>query len=111
MDLRHLRYFLAVADARSVTRAAELLGIRQPPLSQQIQQLEREVGSPLFNRLPRGVALTQAGLRLVQDARAILAQADRALDDARRAARGARDHPHRLHLLRGLQFLRHAHDP
>lgn len=88
MDLRHLRYFIAVAEESSVTRAAARLGIGQPPLSQQLQQLEREIGMPLFNRLPRGVSLTEAGQRLLQDARGILAQVDQALGNARRAASG-----------------------
>lgn len=88
MELRHLRYFLAIAEEASITRAAARLGIGQPPLSQQLQQLEREIGAPLFNRLPRGVSLTEAGQRLLQDARGILAQVDQALGNARRAARG-----------------------
>ena len=88
MEFRHLRYFLAISEELSVTRAAARLGIGQPPLSQQIQQLEREVGAPLFNRLPRGVSLTEAGQRLLQDARSILLQVDQALGNARRAARG-----------------------
>lgn len=88
MELRHLRYFLAVAEEAGFTRAAARLGIGQPPLSQQIQQLEREVGAPLFNRLPRGVSLTETGHRLLQDAQGILAQVDQAVGNARRAARG-----------------------
>jgi DNA-binding transcriptional LysR family regulator len=88
MDLRHLRYFIAVAEELSFTRAASRLGLGQPPLSQQIQQLEREVGAPLFDRLPRGVALTAAGQRMLQDAKDILARSEQAVVNARRAAWG-----------------------
>lgn len=90
MELRHLRYFTAVAEELHFTRAAARLGIGQPPLSQQIQQLEREIGTPLFLRLPRGIALTEAGAQFLEDARAILAGADRAVDTARRLGRGER---------------------
>ncbi|CAB3822115.1 LysR family transcriptional regulator [Achromobacter animicus] len=90
MELRHLRYFTAVAEELHFTRAAARLGIGQPPLSQQIQQLEREIGTPLFLRLPRGIALTEAGAQFLDDARAILASADRAIDIARRLGRGER---------------------
>jgi len=90
MELRHLRYFTAVAEELHFTRAAARLGIGQPPLSQQIQQLEREIGTPLFLRLPRGIALTEAGRQFLDDARAILASADRAVDMARRLGRGER---------------------
>ncbi|CAB3660773.1 MULTISPECIES: LysR family transcriptional regulator [Achromobacter] len=90
MELRHLRYFTAVAEELHFTRAAARLGIGQPPLSQQIQQLEREIGTPLFLRLPRGIALTEAGAQFLDDARAILASADRAIDMARRLGRGER---------------------
>ncbi len=88
MELRHLRYFSAVAEELNFTRAAARLGIGQPPLSQQIQQLEREIGTPLFYRPPRGVSLTEAGKRFLRDAQEILSLSDRALENARRASRG-----------------------
>jgi DNA-binding transcriptional LysR family regulator len=88
MELRHLRYFVAVAEEGSVTRAAERLGIQQPPLSQQIRALETELQAPLLRRKPRGVELTQAGEALFADAQAILRQVDHAVTAARRTARG-----------------------
>lgn len=88
IELRHFRYFVAVAEEGHVTRAAARLGIQQPPLSQQIRALEREVGAQLFRRLPRGVELTDAGRTLLEKARLVLSDVDLALDAARRTARG-----------------------
>ena len=88
MELRHLRYFVAVAREGHITRAARKLNIAQPPLSQQIKQLEAEIKAPLFLRLPRGVALTDAGHSFLTDAEAILADVERARMRAQRTARG-----------------------
>ncbi|WP_219952585.1 LysR family transcriptional regulator [Dickeya zeae] len=88
MELRYLRYFVAVASTRHFTRAAESLGISQPPLSQQIQKLEREIGTPLFKRLTRGVEMTEAGEALYQDANHILELTDAAVERVRSIARG-----------------------
>ena len=88
MELRHLRYFVAVAHEGHITRAADKLHIAQPPLSQQIKALEAEIGAPLFVRHPRGVALTDAGRSFLADAEAILAAVGQAAQRARRTARG-----------------------
>ncbi|ATJ89686.1 LysR family transcriptional regulator [Acetobacter tropicalis] len=72
MNIRHLRYFVTVADLGSITRAAEELGMEQPPLSQQIRQFEQKLGVKLFERQTRGVKLTEIGATLIPRARAIL---------------------------------------
>lgn len=88
MELRHLRYFIAVAEHGHITRAAEFLGIQQPPLSQQIKALEDELGVLLLKRKPRGVELTDAGQAFLDRARVVLAEVDRAFASTRRTARG-----------------------
>lgn len=88
MELRHLRYFVAVAEEKHMTRAAERLGIQQPPLSMQIRALEQELDAQLFRRQPRGVELTDAGEAFLERARAILDQLERAVATTRRTARG-----------------------
>jgi DNA-binding transcriptional LysR family regulator len=88
MELRHLRYFLAIVAERHFTRAARRLGIAQPPLSQQIRQLEEEVGATLFTRTARGVTLTAAGEAFLPHAEAALREVDRARTAARRVTHG-----------------------
>ncbi len=88
MELRHLRYFVAVAETLSFTKAAERMHIGQPPLSMQIRDLENEIGAKLFERTRRRVALTEAGVRFLAHSQAILLRAEQAALDARRAAAG-----------------------
>ena len=88
MELRHLRYFVSVAEAEHFGRAAERLHVSQSPLSRQIAQLAEEIGVELFVPAGRGVKLTSAGRAFLDGARATLAQAARAVDDAKAAARG-----------------------
>jgi len=88
MDLRHLRYFVAVAEERHFTRAANRLGIQQPPLSHQIRQLEDELETKLLRRLTRGIELTEAGALLLEEARSILNHVERTRNDVQSLARG-----------------------
>ncbi|MFK8260322.1 LysR family transcriptional regulator [Erwinia sp. AnSW2-5] len=88
IELRHLRYFIAVAEELHFGRAALRLNISQPPLSQQIQILEHEIGARLFARTNRSVQLTAAGQQFLQDARLVLQQVDQAADKAARLHRG-----------------------
>jgi DNA-binding transcriptional LysR family regulator len=88
MELRHLRYFVAVAEEGHITRAAERLSMQQPPLSQQIKAIERELDVQLLRRKARGVELTDAGRAFLSEARAILAHLDQAHETTRRVARG-----------------------
>lgn len=88
MDLRQLRYFVAVAEEGHITRAAERLGMQQPPLSAQIKSLEMRLDVRLFHRKPRGVELTEAGQELYREGREILARIERAVQQTKRTARG-----------------------
>ena len=90
IDVRLLRYFIAVAETGHMTRAAERLGIGQPPLSQQIRVLETQLGVTLFERLPRGMALTDAGQAFLADAYEVVRKLDQAVDDVRRVAAGVK---------------------
>ncbi len=88
MELRHLRYFVAVGEEQHYGRAAERLRVAQPALSRQIQDLEEEIGFELFDRLPRGVKISDAGKLFLEDARRILQQVNEATARAHRVARG-----------------------
>lgn len=88
IELRHLRYFVAVAEELNFSRAAERMHMAQPPLSAAIRQLERDVGVELFVRTTREVKLTDAGRAFLDGARRTLADAERAAEDAKRAAAG-----------------------
>ena len=92
MELRHLRFFLAVADTLNFCRAAERLHLSQPPLSQQVRHLETELGAKLFDRTKRQIKLTVAGEIFAVRARAILAQCDEAAKLTARAERGELGH-------------------
>src|ERR1700756_2798923 len=88
MELRHLRYFLAVGEEQHYARASRRLGVAQPALSRQIQDLEKEIGFKLLDRLPRGVRLNAAGELFLEDARRILQEVGEATARAARVARG-----------------------
>jgi len=88
MDLRQLRYFVAVAEELNFSRAAERVGIQQPPLSLQIRQLETEIGTALFRRLSRGVELTESGALLLERARRILDDVEQTKISVQSRARG-----------------------
>src|SRR5918999_5114969 len=88
MEIRHLRYFVAVAEERHFTRAAAKLRTAQPALSQQIRRLERELGTPLFHRTNRSVELTHSGHVFLHHARQVIEAANRAKRAARQAGRG-----------------------
>src|SRR5262249_29779084 len=92
MELRHLRYFVAVAEELHFSRAARQLNISQPPLSQQIRQLERELDVSLFHRTKRHVTLTDAGRVLLAEATRVLAQTDHVAHAVQRASRGEVGH-------------------
>ena len=92
MELRHLRYFVAVGEELHFGRAAERLHMAQPPLSQAIRQLESHLGVQLLHRTTRRVELTTAGAAYLKRARAMLAELDDAGDEARRVAAGAVGH-------------------
>lgn len=88
MELRHIRYFCAVADWQGFNRAARALRVSQSAISEQILDLEREIGTRLLNRKQRSLSLTPAGEIFLEEARKILADAERAIDRARRTGRG-----------------------
>lgn len=88
MELRHLKYFIAVASEENIGRAARRLNISQPPLTRQIKQLEEELDIVLFNRTPKGMELTPAGALFLEEARNIVALIDNATERTMRAAQG-----------------------
>src|SRR6185503_4935343 len=90
VNLRHLRYFLAIAETGNVTRAAAKARVAQPALSRQVRALERELGVPLLERSPSGVTLTPAGEAFARGARRVIALITGALDRADLTAAGQR---------------------
>src|ERR1700728_3837423 len=90
MEVRHLRYFVAVAEELNFGRAAARLHVAQPGLSQQIKNLESELGLRLFDRNKRRVSLTDAGMLLLAEAYGVLGRFDECLDTMRRARTGSR---------------------
>ena len=89
MDLRSIRYFVHIADAGSITRAAGQLGIAQPALTRHVQGMEAELGTPLLERLPRGVRLTTAGRKFLEHARRVVREIDRAQAELAHSAQPA----------------------
>src|SRR5690349_243423 len=94
MELRHLRYFVAVAEAENVSRAAVKLHVSQPGISRQIRDLEDELGVQLFKRSAKSVKLTEAGAVFLPEAKAVLQRAEEATRAVRSVARGERGHIH-----------------
>lgn len=94
MELRHLRYFVAVAEEENVTRAAARLHISQPPLSRQIRDLEAELGIALFEHSAKAVRLTEAGQVFLNEARAVLQRVNEAVQTAKAIATGQRGEIH-----------------
>src|SRR5580765_6903149 len=88
MELRHLRYFIEVAEEENVSRAALKLHVSQPALSRQVRDLEEELGFPLLERSAKSVRLTEAGRMFLSEARAVLQRADEAVKAARTIAGG-----------------------
>src|SRR2546425_2774355 len=88
MELRHLRYFLAVGEALNFTKAAAQLRVAQPALSRQVQDLEDEIGVDLLRRSPRGVTLTAEGKLFLDEVRELLKRADESVEKVRALARG-----------------------
>lgn len=110
MDTRYLKSFLRTADFRSISRAADSLGIAQPSLSQQLLRLEDEVGFKLFHRTARGVTVTEEGRVFQEHARHILRSIDQALEDVREANAAARGEvvlavPHTVSRLVGIPLI------
>jgi DNA-binding transcriptional LysR family regulator len=94
MELRHLRYFVAVAEAENVSRAALTLHVSQPAVSRQIRDLEEELGFPLLERNAKSVRLTEAGRTFLKESRAVLQRAEDAVQAARAVASGGRGELH-----------------
>jgi DNA-binding transcriptional LysR family regulator len=94
MELRHLRYFVAAAEAENVSRAALKLHVSQPALSRQIRDLEEELRLPLFKRSAKSVRLTEAGRAFLDEARAVLKRVEEAIDATRTIAAGRRGELH-----------------
>src|SRR5882757_1370217 len=94
MELRHLRYFVVVAEEQNVTRAAARLHVSQPPLSRQIRDLEEDLGVALFHHGAKAVRLTEAGRVFLSEARAVLQRADEAVQMAKAVAGGQRGEIH-----------------